>query len=134
MAKAIDRLGNIREVETGRGTNGTKLYERGTFGQYSDRHGEESCNVRYLTGTNNMGYGSYWVARNATGNTFRLQLDGIQSDHTMRWDDKAGVYRLPYAITFEPVGFLMPVWDSENGRYVNATTGEPERRPAQPAQ
>lgn len=77
-----------------------------------------------------MGYGSYWVAGDATGNTYRLQLDGVQSDYTMTWDESAGAYRLQHGITFEPVGYLMPVWDSEKGCYVNANTGQPERHPA----
>lgn len=84
---------------------GTEVYELGIFGPYSPKAGQRFCRYRTITDAFNTGYGGKWVNGDDTGNSWRLVLDGISSDHVARRVE--GGYALPSLLALIPQGELL---------------------------
>lgn len=85
---------------------GTEVYEIGTYGQYAgDKRGQQFSKKKVITDAFNTGYGSHWVNRDDTGNSWRLVLDGVKANHVAKRTPEG--YELPANLSLTPVGDVL---------------------------
>lgn len=93
-------------MATVKNLNGLEVYQVGQFGQYAGaKAGQPCCWKKTITDSFNMSGNSYWVNQDSTGNTFRLVLNGVQSDYVAKRTPSG--YELPKQISLTPVGELL---------------------------